>query len=156
MPLPLLAPALATGASALMGGALTASEMQRRKDIEKSEGKNRAVDKFYKSQSIEDKYGKKGQEISNRDMSSETEEADMLGARAKQQALVADIANREAGLEAPSLRNKNQARSFANQKATQGMKKGGAVKIAKGGSVSSASKRADGCAVRGKTKGRMI
>ena len=37
------------------------------------------------------------------------------------------------------------------------LKKGGAVKkMAKGGSVSSASKRADGCAVKGKTKGRMI
>jgi hypothetical protein len=37
-----------------------------------------------------------------------------------------------------------------------GAKKGGAVKqMAKGGSVS-ASKRADGCAVRGKTKGRMV
>lgn len=35
-------------------------------------------------------------------------------------------------------------------------KKGGAVKMAKGGSVGSASKRADGCAQRGKTKGRMI
>jgi hypothetical protein len=33
-------------------------------------------------------------------------------------------------------------------------KKGGAVKkFAKGGSVSSASSRADGCAIRGKTKG---
>jgi len=31
-----------------------------------------------------------------------------------------------------------------------------AKKMAKGGSVSSASKRADGCAVRGKTKGRMV
>ena len=29
-------------------------------------------------------------------------------------------------------------------------------KMAKGGSVSSASKRADGCAMRGKTKGRMV
>ena len=29
-------------------------------------------------------------------------------------------------------------------------------KMAKGGSVSSASKRADGCAQRGKTKGRMV
>lgn len=29
-------------------------------------------------------------------------------------------------------------------------------KKAKGGSVSSASKRADGCAVRGKTKGKMV
>lgn len=37
-----------------------------------------------------------------------------------------------------------------------GMKKGGCVKMAKGGSVSSASKRADGCAVKGKTKGRMV
>lgn len=37
-----------------------------------------------------------------------------------------------------------------------GYKKGGKVK-AKGGAVkSSASKRADGCAVRGKTKGRMV
>lgn len=38
-----------------------------------------------------------------------------------------------------------------------GMKKGGAVKkMAKGGSTSSASKRADGCAVKGKTKGRFV
>lgn len=34
--------------------------------------------------------------------------------------------------------------------------KGGTVKMAKGGSVGSASKRADGCAIRGKTKGRII
>jgi hypothetical protein len=34
--------------------------------------------------------------------------------------------------------------------APTGMKKGGKVK------VSSASKRADGCAIRGKTKGRMV
>lgn len=35
--------------------------------------------------------------------------------------------------------------------------KGGKVKcMKKGGSVSSASKRADGCATKGKTKGRMI
>jgi hypothetical protein len=37
----------------------------------------------------------------------------------------------------------------AQQKANQGMKKGGMVR-------SSASKRADGCAIRGKTKGRMV
>jgi hypothetical protein len=37
------------------------------------------------------------------------------------------------------------------------MKKGGKTKsYAKGGSVSSASARADGCAQRGKTKGRMV
>jgi hypothetical protein len=39
------------------------------------------------------------------------------------------------------------------------MKKGGAVKtkkMASGGSVSSASKRADGCATKGKTRGKMV
>ena len=39
----------------------------------------------------------------------------------------------------------------------QNMKRGGAVKkMAKGGSVSSASKRADGCATKGKTKGKFV
>jgi hypothetical protein len=42
-----------------------------------------------------------------------------------------------------------------------GMKKGGAVKkkpkkMASGGKVSSASKRADGCAIKGKTRGKMM
>ena len=41
-----------------------------------------------------------------------------------------------------------------NKAAEESLKKAG--KFAKGGSVSSASKRADGCAQRGKTKGRMI
>ena len=37
------------------------------------------------------------------------------------------------------------------------MKRGGAVKkMASGGKVSSASSRADGCAVKGKTKGRIV
>jgi len=40
---------------------------------------------------------------------------------------------------------------------TRGYAKGGKVKkMAKGGSVSSASKRADGCATKGKTRGRFI
>jgi hypothetical protein len=40
-----------------------------------------------------------------------------------------------------------------------GMKKGGEVKakkMASGGKVSSASSRGDGCAIKGKTKGRMV
>jgi hypothetical protein len=38
-----------------------------------------------------------------------------------------------------------------------GMKKGGVVKkMKKGGMVSSASKRADGIAMKGKTRGRMV
>jgi hypothetical protein len=36
------------------------------------------------------------------------------------------------------------------------MKKGGAVKAKAKPKASSASKRADGCAVKGKTRGRMI
>ena len=40
--------------------------------------------------------------------------------------------------------------------ATKNKRNGGAVKMAKGGSVSSASKRADGCAQRGKTRGKFI
>ena len=43
-----------------------------------------------------------------------------------------------------------EAKGEAQQKANQGMKKGGKVK------VSSASKRADGIAVKGKTKGKMV
>lgn len=46
---------------------------------------------------------------------------------------------------------------------SMGFKRGGSVKksygkgkMASGGKVSSASKRADGCAIRGKTKGRMV
>ena len=43
---------------------------------------------------------------------------------------------------------KEEERKAQRQAATQGMKKGGMV--------GSASKRADGCAQRGKTKGRMV
>jgi hypothetical protein len=46
-----------------------------------------------------------------------------------------------------------------NLDAGEGMKRGGkakAKKYAKGGKVSSASKRADGCATKGKTKGRFV
>jgi hypothetical protein len=47
-------------------------------------------------------------------------------------------------------------RSSRERKETSGMKHGGAVKkMASGGSVSSASKRADGIATKGKTRGRM-
>ena len=51
-----------------------------------------------------------------------------------------------------------QEQAAAEQAAAGGgMKKGGKVKkMAKGGSVGSASKRADGVATRGKTRGRMV
>jgi len=47
------------------------------------------------------------------------------------------------------------AQYLASKMRQLGMKKGGVVKMAKGGSVSSASKRADGIAKKGLTKGRM-
>ena len=53
-----------------------------------------------------------------------------------------EVADRKASAAADKAYNK-----------AMGMKKGGYVK---GGSVSSASKRADGCAMKGKTKGTMI
>jgi len=45
---------------------------------------------------------------------------------------------------------------YRRGQATDGMKKGGTVKMASGGSVNSASKRGDGIAQRGKTRGRII
>jgi hypothetical protein len=73
---------------------------------------------------------------------------------------------REAGLNAPNYMNPPAVQKgfvpgtlssnpFAPK--PSGMKKGGKVKkYASGGSVSSASKRADGCATKGKTKGRIV
>jgi hypothetical protein len=51
---------------------------------------------------------------------------------------------------------KSDAAAEAAYNKASGMKKGGAVKkMASGGSVS-ASRRGDGCATKGKTKGRMV
>lgn len=49
---------------------------------------------------------------------------------------------------AAEMRKINESRDAINESMSQGMKKGG--------KVSSASKRADGIAQRGKTKGRMV
>jgi len=67
-------------------------------------------------------------------------------------------------------RNKRQQKDAAAQEAQQkkmreaigadaiedAMRNGKPVKKAKGGMISSASKRADGCAIKGKTKGRIV
>ena len=55
-----------------------------------------------------------------------------------------------------AVRTKNAERLNKETGKYEPMKKGGAVKkYAKGGSVSSASSRADGCAQRGKTRGKL-
>ncbi len=56
-------------------------------------------------------------------------------------------------------RKRREKREGEAVEAGEGMKRGGrakAKKYAKGGKVSSASKRADGCATKGKTKGRFV
>lgn len=55
------------------------------------------------------------------------------------------------------FRKKNADGTESSEEETVGMRKGGRIKkYAKGGSVSSASKRADGCATKGKTKGKFV
>jgi len=62
----------------------------------------------------------------------------------------------DAGMGAPTMSGDVDAMMGRNtQRDMSGMKKGGKVKkMAKGGST--ASKRADGCATKGKTKGRFV
>lgn len=57
----------------------------------------------------------------------------------------------------PSIYAGREAWADYRRRQAEGMKKGGAVKkMASGGSVSSASKRGDGIAQRGKTRGRLV
>jgi hypothetical protein len=51
---------------------------------------------------------------------------------------------------------KKKTSSFEGRTSPFANKTSSFKKMASGGSVSSASKRADGCAVKGKTKGRMV
>ena len=70
-----------------------------------------------------------------------------------------DVTARPMGLMVPSNVPRGLGSSIGTLGALRaaGMKKGGTVKkMAKGGSASSASKRGDGCAVKGKTKGRFV
>ena len=62
------------------------------------------------------------------------------------------------GYENEEEERRAQEQAAAEKAAAQGgMRKGGKVKkMAKGGSVGSASKRADGIAQRGKTRGKMV
>lgn len=60
-------------------------------------------------------------------------------------------------IESPRPRGLRQKKAAADIKAAMGMKCGGKVKKMKsGGSTGSASKRADGIASKGKTKGRFV
>jgi hypothetical protein len=64
--------------------------------------------------------------------------------------------NPQRGPSFEEIRQKNEQDRIDALRASGGMRaKGGAIKMAAGGSVSSASRRGDGIAQRGKTKGRM-
>ena len=56
---------------------------------------------------------------------------------------------------ADQLQTQKNEKAYQNYESNRslGMKKGGCVKMAKGGTASS---RADGCAVKGKTRGKMV
>jgi hypothetical protein len=63
---------------------------------------------------------------------------------------------RKLSRENPSVSGPTDTRSVSQRlRAAFGMNKGGATKMASGGMTSSASKRADGIAVKGKTRGKM-
>ena len=83
---------------------------------------------------------------------------------------MAAMAARESGVEAeptkPKAKPKAKAESkaepkkktssFADKASSFAGKASSFKKMASGGSVSSASKRADGCAIKGKTRGKMV
>ena len=56
----------------------------------------------------------------------------------------------------PKAEPKKKTSSFEGMTSPFAGKTSAFKKMASGGSVSSASKRADGCAIKGKTKGRMV
>jgi hypothetical protein len=68
--------------------------------------------------------------------------------------ILTDVGETSAGT---SMSEESKAQIDATNKgydyATKNKRKGGAVKMAKGGSASS---RADGCAVKGKTRGKFV
>lgn len=68
-----------------------------------------------------------------------------------------NLAGARSGSGPTDTRSANQRLRSAAQRlrSTFGMKSGGATKMASGGMTSSASKRADGIAVKGKTRGKM-
>ena len=92
------------------------------------------------------------QEQMNQEMARARLDTDLLRAKKVERGLGPEMARRrlaERGVDVEGL--------MTNKPTDSDMKKGGKVKgYAKGGSVSSASKRADGIAQRGKTRGTMV
>ena len=120
------------------------------------------ADEFVKGKKDYQEYRKKQDVLNERDAAAEAEDeaigrAPKIFSRPGRQPLSEDQKRSVAReLELESRYGPSQA--TRDRMARGAMKKGGAVKMAKGGSVkvSTASRRGDGIAQRGKTKGRMI
>ena len=65
-----------------------------------------------------------------------------------------DLDSAQTKAEQMNAMERRKAKSEEQKPTLEGLKK--AVGMKSGGKVSSASKRADGCAVRGKTRGKMV
>ena len=117
------------------------------------------ADEFVKGKKDYQEYRKKQDVLNARDSAAEAEDeaigrAPKIFSRPGRQPLSEDQKRgvaREADLES----RYGPSQATRDRMARGAMKKGGAVKMAKGGKVSSASSRADGCAVKGKTRGMM-
>jgi hypothetical protein len=120
----------------------------------------------YEFRTVETPTGEKRYLYTNTNTGKETELADQatydrlkakFGAASDQAYAEADSGPADLNDFARDTKAKLRARKASGTAAGGNMKKGGKVKkLASGGKVSSASKRADGCATKGKTKGRMI
>jgi hypothetical protein len=84
----------------------------------------------------------------------------MIASRAQEKDEAKARAEMQQSKDAEAMKKKEMAtkarRSRPQQAAESTGGMGGYKGYAKGGKVSSASKRADGCAIKGKTKGRMV
>jgi len=80
----------------------------------------------------------------------------MVANRAQEKDASKERAAMEQAKEAEAMKKQEMANKARRSRPQQAGTEGGYKGYAKGGKVSSASKRADGCAIKGKTKGRMV
>lgn len=80
----------------------------------------------------------------------------MIASRAQEKDESKERAAMEQAKEAEAMQKQKMAAKAPRSMPQKTGMEGGYKGYAKGGKVSSASKRADGCAIKGKTKGRMV
>jgi hypothetical protein len=84
----------------------------------------------------------------------------MIASRAQEKDEAKERAAMQQAQEAEAMKKQSMAAKSRRQRPQRSAESsggmGGYKSYAKGGKVSSASKRADGCATKGKTKGRMV